>query len=492
MQRDDLHWLQCESRPVRRRISVASVSAVAALVGLCCAPGKVVDPAPPAPVAAIQVVLGSNSMSVGGTAQATATLLDSRGQALTGRTVTWSSANPGVASVSSQGAITALADGNTAITAASEGRSGTAGLTVAAATPPPPPPPSSGRWVTGYYVGYQRDLYPETEIDFSTLTHVTVGRIRPTTTGGLVTDFDIDPITGPAMARTIATRAHQAQRKALLMLGGAGQHDAFVGAASSANRGAFVQRLLQVLDDFGYDGLDIDWEPINSSDQAPLLALLQALRAGRPGIILTMPVAWKNANFPTVDPWYLQAAAVVDQVNMMTYEMAGNWGGWESWHSAALHDAQAAHPTSVEASASAYRAAGIPAAKIGVGVASYGSCWQGTAAPRQALPVTADVVASDNDMSYANIMSQYYVGSARVWDAIAQVPYLSFATGHGPKACSFISYEDEQSVTAKGSFVKANGYGGAILWTIGEGHLSTAAAGQRDPLARALYTAIAP
>lgn len=49
-----------------------------------------------------------------------------------------------------------------------------------------------------------------------------------------------------------------------------------------------------------------------------------------------------------------------------------------------------------------------------------------------------------------------------------------------------------RSVTEEGNCVKANGLGGAILWTINQAYFSNAAAGSRDPLMKAAYTAIAP
>ena len=95
-------------------------------------------------------------------------------------------------------------------------------------------------------------------------------------------------------------------------------------------------------------------------------------------------------------------------------------------------------------------------------------------------------------MSYANILSQYYSSSARVWDDAAKVPYLAFATPTGPQKCTFVSYEDEQSVTAKGAYVKSAGLGGAILWTVGQQHVGSAPAGSQDPLLRAAYSSIVP
>jgi uncharacterized protein YjdB len=69
-------------------------------------------------------------MSVGQTTQLAATLKDASGNVLSGRAVTWSSSNAGVATVSSSGLVTGVAAGPTTITATSEGKSGTAAVTI--------------------------------------------------------------------------------------------------------------------------------------------------------------------------------------------------------------------------------------------------------------------------------------------------------------------------------------------------------------------------
>lgn len=354
--------------------------------------------------------------------------------------------------------------------------------------PPPPPPPAGSRWVSGYYAGYQRSLYPEAEVDFSILTHLFVGAVLPQSNGGVDTTFYITNTQGPAMARTLATRAHQAGRKAVLMLGGAGTHDAMASAASSANRATFVANLLKTMDDLGYDGIDVDWEPITATDRPNLLALLQALRAARPGMILTIPVGWVNTNFPgEVDSWYAQVAGVVDQMNVMTYSMAGPYGGWLSWHTSALFGHKGNTPSSVQSSADRYRAVGVPAAKLGIGIPFYGVCWRGVTGPNQTSS-TMTIIADDNTMSYRNIMASYHTASARQWDDVAKMGYLSFASPTGPQGCQFVSYDDEQSIAEKGAYVRSAGLGGAIIWTINQGHLG---AGQ-DPLLRAVYQSIVP
>ncbi len=96
-----------------------------------------VNPLPPAPVASVTVTPSTATLTPGGSVSLTATTLDSAQHQLTGRSVTWLSSAPAVATVSSSGTVTAVATGSATITAMSEGKSGTAQITVNA--PPPAP-----------------------------------------------------------------------------------------------------------------------------------------------------------------------------------------------------------------------------------------------------------------------------------------------------------------------------------------------------------------
>ena len=96
----------------------------------------VTDPAP-VPVASVDVSPSSNTLQVGATSQLVATPRDGSGAALSGRAVTWTSSNNGVATVSTSGWITAIAAGSATITATSEGKTGSSAVTVTAAPPTP-------------------------------------------------------------------------------------------------------------------------------------------------------------------------------------------------------------------------------------------------------------------------------------------------------------------------------------------------------------------
>jgi uncharacterized protein YjdB len=133
----------------------------------------------PAPVAAVSVTLSSGSLLVGQTTQATARLTDASGNVLTGRSIVWSSSVPAVATISQAGVVSALAAGSASIVATSEGKSGSAPVSVTAPTVSNPPPascslvtdlntyPTSSFSKPGYLVG-------ATEPDFrTTFTRIT-------------------------------------------------------------------------------------------------------------------------------------------------------------------------------------------------------------------------------------------------------------------------------------------------------------------------------
>ncbi|MEO8076408.1 MAG: glycoside hydrolase family 18 protein [Acidobacteriota bacterium] len=335
------------------------------------------------------------------------------------------------------------------------------------------------RWVSGFYVGYMAAAYPPAAIDFSSLTHIMVFAILPQRDATLDTRLFIDPLGGPRLAQEVATRAHAAGRKAILTVGGSGSGGGFQGATSPANMNAFVRNLVELVTRWGFDGVDLDWEPLLTVDQPVMLALVQKLKAAKPDLIVTADVSYQNANFPLNagdGRFYAQLAGLVDQMNMMTYGMSDSWDGWAVWHSSAVIGEGPDHPTSVQASARAYLAAGVPAAKLGMGIGFYGSCWSAPATAPPPKPLGAHVTASDNDISIAAIKNVYRADRYH-YDASAQAPYLSFTVPTGSHKCTFISYEDETSVAEKGRYAVKAGLGGTIIWQLNEGYVI----GEPDP-----------
>src|SRR6266849_4083118 len=330
----------------------------------------------------------------------------------------------------------------------------------------------SGRWSMGYYAGYLHAAYPVDAIDWSGLTHLAVAFYLPQTDGSLDESISVVPTASPQLAHALVRSAHAHGVQAIASIGGSGSGPAMKTATAAGVQAAFVAAIVKLLTDYGFDGIDIDWEPLELADRPTALTVANQVRAARPDAILTLAVASENGNHPEDLSGYAALAGSYDQVNIMTYGMAGAYSGWNSWHSSALYYQDRATPSSVDVSVRLYLAAGVPAKKLGVGISFYGLCYtKPVTGPDQ--PLGASAVTS-NGMGFASILAGYFVSSARQWDAFARVPYLSFADPAGAAGCTFISYEDEQSIQEKAAYLEENGLGGVIEWNINEGYVAPA------------------
>jgi hypothetical protein len=112
---------------MRHLCSTVLLTAAAAVVAACGESG------PPVPVPT-SVALSSTTVTLGAlgaSQQLAATVKDQNGQAMTGQTVVWSAANTAIATVGTGGLVTAVANGETQVTATSGTLSASATVTVA-------------------------------------------------------------------------------------------------------------------------------------------------------------------------------------------------------------------------------------------------------------------------------------------------------------------------------------------------------------------------
>jgi len=111
-----------------RHRGITLILIAAAVTAIAC--GDDDSPTGTAAVTSVSVTATSPNLFVGSTTQLVAATKDASGNAITGATVTWTSSSDAIATVSPTGLVTGVAPGNATITAASNGKTGTATLTI--------------------------------------------------------------------------------------------------------------------------------------------------------------------------------------------------------------------------------------------------------------------------------------------------------------------------------------------------------------------------
>lgn len=327
-------------------------------------------------------------------------------------------------------------------------------------------------WLITYYVGYQNEYLKPQHVDYSLMTHIVVGGVGVRADGTLNEHWHLKNGEGRAMALDVNRRAKRAGVKTLIWLGGPNEEDLFYSATSDLNRKTFVKNILALIEELGYDGVDIDWEPIRKQDEERVLQLVKDLRTANPDVLITIPINWVPSSilFKKDLSVYRDIARYVDKLFVMSYSMAGPWPGWESWHGSALGGDGAGTPASIRTSLYAYRRAGVPEKKLGLGIGTYATCWEyPVTRPRQVLS-SSFYPRNMRVMSMRTMMEEYYSKRYERWDATAKVPYLSFPKAVGDFKCGFVSYENERSIKEKVNYANRIGLGGVMVWNIGTGY----------------------
>jgi chitinase len=255
-------------------------------------------------------------------------------------------------------------------------------------------------------------------------------------------------------------------------------------------RGVFIKNLIDFISTRGYDGIDIDMEPISPSDEGNFIKFVRELRdemkSVNPRWLLTIPASGEPGDQPKLCA-LLQND--FDQINIQTYDLSGKWDGFKTWYNGSLYGdgrtmMTGARPyPSVDEKVGIYLAAGVPKAKLGIGIAFYGYVWTGASGPAQSI-----AGVSLETLGYNTIMAQYFRPSLYHWDAIAQAPYLSIGA---PQAAGnkFISYDDARLARAKVLYAREHGLGGVIIWELGDGYRASQPPGRQDVLLKVIKEA---
>ena len=277
--------------------------------------------------------------------------------------------------------------------------------------------------------------WKDVPVDPTVMTHINYafGHVNDT--------FDGVRIDNPRRLRNIVDlKSINPDLKVMLSVGGWGSGRFSEMASDDQRRLSFAQDCLKAVEEFGLDGIDIDWEyptsdaaGISSSpdDRENFNLLMRDLRAvlGEDRLLTLASSAYAEY----IDFWACEK--YLDFVNIMTYDMAN-----VPYHHAALYASDNTEGC-CDGAVKAHVEAGVPIEKLVLGVPFYGR--GGTS-----MPIFVD---------YRHIEAgEEYVER---WDDVAKAPYLADKDGN-----LVLGYDIPESLTLKCDYIKEKGLLGVMYW----------------------------
>lgn len=310
---------------------------------------------------------------------------------------------------------------------------------VSAPEPDTEPEETSGRVVVAYVTSWT-DVMPDAE----RVTHINYAF------GHVKDSFDGVRIDNEARLRKLTSlKKDHKDLKVVLSIGGWGSGRFSEMAASETYRKGFAADCERIVEEYGLDGIDIDWEyPTSSSagissspqDTDNFTLLMKDIRAAiGDDKELTLASA-SNAGY--ID--FKAIMKYVDFVNIMAYDM-----GYAPKHNSALYrsgsngkESPIAGWMTTEEALQAHLKAGIPAEKLVLGMPFYGR----------------------GDSSYGDFVDYNDIagpkeGHKEIWDDIAKVPYYCDKSG-----TLVLGFENVHSIGIKCDYIIENGLHGAMYW----------------------------
>ncbi|MGW1799695.1 glycosyl hydrolase family 18 protein [Streptomyces sp. NPDC001984] len=241
-------------------------------------------------------------------------------------------------------------------------------------------------------------------------------------------------------------------------------------AQAAANPAAFAQSCYNLVEDPRwadvFDGIDIDWEYPNacglscdSSGAAAYKNLMQALRAKfGTGNLVTAATTADGTSGGKIDAAdYAGAAQYVDWYNVMTYDFFGAFDadGPTAPHSPLTTYSGIPTPGFTTADAIAkYKAKGVPANKLLIGIGFYGRGWTGVTQDAPGGTATGPAAGT-----YEQGIEDYKVlkTSCPATGTIAGTAYAHCGT-------NWWSYDTPSTINSKMAWAKTQGLGGAFFW----------------------------
>lgn len=339
-----------------------------------------------------------------------------------------------------------------------------------AATPSP-------RRLIGYFAGWSIDRnYHVADLPADKLSHVNYAFANVSSAGECVAmSARVDQINLPELRQL--KRQHPTLRTSI-SINASGKTNYYpLAARTDESRQRFARSAIAFMKQNDFDGIDLDWEYPSADEASSFTALLAELRRqldatgdgdGKRYLLTIAAPAGPN-HYADLELGLIHQH--VDWINLMTYAFHGTWSAITNFNAPLF--SSSSDPSSIiqrlayntDAAVLAYLAAGVPAAKLVVGVPFYGSGWKGVPDTNHGLYQHATGIPagtrSAGIFEYQDLQANYLGTYTRYWHDEAKVPWL-----YNPATGIMITYDDPESLGAKADYVRSQNLGGVMAWEL--------------------------
>jgi len=311
-----------------------------------------------------------------------------------------------------------------------------------------------------YWSKYQDPVYSAEQIPYHKLTHINHAGMSFNADGSLV-------VPDGFMEPELNNRGHAAGVKVMLLLGGD-----FGGVEASGTVQTLVENIVAFEKQYAYDGVDVDWEyPETTQDRVFLVDLMARLRAANPDYVLSIDAApWGGYGY---DVGHLKTS--LDYINIMMFDCAGPWTAYGQLNSPIFWDTHDPAPWECQPGGSAENTANIflkkiPGAQLNMGTPFYGYHYTNINQLFGLCPNSA--TTQDEACDFAVTTQSYGTGIKPLinrngwktyYDPIAFVPYMVKADG----SPGYVTYDDAFSTYFRTWYSDWDrGLGGMFMWSL--------------------------
>lgn len=323
--------------------------------------------------------------------------------------------------------------------------------------------------VFGYVYASSHRGFTETAINTLDVVNVAFGRVTSESTCSVDSISNLSTL---LQIRKTGTRV-------VLSLGGYGSGGVEFSntAASAEKRKIFAQSILEVLETYHFDGIDLDWEypgfetgRETAVDRLNYTLMLQTIyttvKAANPDYLITAAVPGGKWGYERYDVPKLNE--LLDYIHLMTYDFHGSTAAVH--HTALYGSTNTSSGSNASDSVKIYVDAGASKEKLVIGCAFYGRVYKlsGPANTEYGVGAT-NVISSGDHINYHDIINTYYKNETISKRKIYYFdPKACAATIYDPVTYTVISFDDANTISSKCKYVWSEDIAGIMYWENGE------------------------